>query len=112
MKFPLFLSALLDTRLWWCSPGPALSVRSVAGAAAVSDIVTVDGDELLAALRRLLLLPKPVVLPATLVLPQLPVSTFRSERTHTGRHDALKTSTVLLHMATSPLGWKVASKNI
>lgn len=61
-------------------PGPALSVRSVSGAAAVSNVVAVDGDELLAALRRLLLLPEPVVLPAALVLPQLPVSSFGSER--------------------------------
>lgn len=67
------------------SPGPALPVRSISGGAAVSDVIPIDGDELLAALRRLLLLPELVVLPATLVLPQLPVSAFRSERTQTGR---------------------------
>lgn len=57
------------------SPGPALlPVRALPGAAAVPDVVAVDGDQLLPALGRLLLLPEPVVLPATFVLPQLPVS--------------------------------------
>lgn len=61
------------------SPGPPLSVPSVSGAAAVSDVVTIDCDQLLAALGRLLLLPELVVLPAALVFPQLPVSAFRPE---------------------------------
>lgn len=56
-------------------------------ATAISDVVPVDGDEFLAALRRLLFLPELVVFPATLVFPQLPVSTFRSERTHKLRRD-------------------------
>lgn len=63
------------------SPGPPLSVPSVSGAAAVSDVVTIDCDQLLAALGRLLLLPELVVLPAALVFPQLPVSAFRPEDT-------------------------------
>lgn len=62
------------------SPRPALPVRPLSGAAAVPDVVAVDGDELLAAFGRLLLLPEPVVVPATLVLPQLSVPTFRPVR--------------------------------
>lgn len=64
------------------SPRSALPVRPVsrAAAAAVPDVVSVDGDKLLAALGRLLFLPELVVLPAALVLPQLPVPTFRPEK--------------------------------
>lgn len=80
------------------SPRPALSVRSVPRATAISDVVAVDGDELLATLGRLLLLPELVVLPATLVLPQLPVPAFRSERTETGRQ-----KTGITFMVTSSL---------
>ena len=65
--------------LWPLSPGATLPVRPLSGAAAVSDVVSIDGDQFLAALRRLLLLPELVVLPTTFVLPQLPVSAFRSE---------------------------------
>lgn len=63
------------------SPGPALPVRALPGAAAVPDVVAIDGDQLLPALGRLLLLPEPVVLPATFVLPQLPVSVFGPDNT-------------------------------
>lgn len=62
------------------TPKPALPVRSLSRAAAVANVISIDGDELLTALRRLLLLPELVVLPASLVLPQLPVSAFRPER--------------------------------
>lgn len=63
------------------SPGPALPVGALSGAAAVPDVVPIDGDQLLPALGRLLLLPEPVVLPATFVLPQLPVSVFGPDDT-------------------------------
>lgn len=63
------------------SPGPALPERALAGAAAVPDVVPIDGDQLLPAFGRLLLLPELVVLPATLVLPQLPVPVFGPDNT-------------------------------
>lgn len=62
------------------SPGSALPVRALSRAAAVADVVPVDGDELLPALGGLLLLSEHVVLPAALVLPQLPVSYLRPEK--------------------------------
>lgn len=65
--------------VWAHSPGSALPVRALSRAAAVADVVAVDGDELLPAFGGLLLLSKLVVLPAALVLPQLPVSCLGSE---------------------------------
>lgn len=64
---------------WAHSPGPALPVGALPRAAAVADVVAVDGDQLLPALGGLLLLPEAVVLPAALVPPQLPVASLGSE---------------------------------
>lgn len=63
------------------SPRPALPVSSLSRATAIADVIAIDGDELLAAFGRLLLLSELVVLPAPLVLPQLPVPPLRSEGT-------------------------------
>lgn len=61
-------------------PGLAQAVLSpFAGSRAVTDVVAVVSDQLLTRLRRLLLFSKLIVLPATLVLPQLSVSPLRPE---------------------------------
>lgn len=67
------------------SPGPPLSVGPVPGSSTIADVVTVDGDELLAALGCLLLLPELVVLPAAFILPQLPVPALGPAKTQKGQ---------------------------
>lgn len=78
-------------------PGAPLSVLPVSRLPApVPDVVAIYGHQFLPALGRLLLLPEAVVFPAALVLPQLPVTTFRSgvgnakcKKTHKDTQSAL-----------------------